>query len=222
MTLQTALPGIEGGLRDFRVVAGHSSAAARSCDSTLELFIRSALPEEDAHQVLKGFYTDALHRTLLARLAGLRGLEEKAKPGRVKPLPKWRLKRVCEFVESNLDRRIPLQLLARVSGVSRMYFAAQFRAATNLSPHNYVLQRKLAQAERLLADTDDSIVNIALGVGFQTQSHFTTAFKRAKGLTPNRWRELHAGRSSAASETQLCISETRAAVRKDGSVLQAR
>jgi len=166
-----------------------------STDSTLELFIRTALSAEDAQQALRGLYTDALHRTLLARLAGLRGLEGPARRGGVKPLPKWRLKRVLEFVESNLDRTISLQLLAGVSGVSRMYFAAQFRVATGLSPHTYVLQRRLARAENLLADTDDSIVDIALGVGFQTQSHFTTVFKRAKGLTPNRWRELRAGPS---------------------------
>lgn len=205
MTLQGDMPNVESGLRDLRVVASHPSTAPLSRDCTLERFVRTALPAEDARQVLRGFYTDALHRTLLARLADLRSPEEAAKRGRVKPLPKWRMKRVLEFVESNLDRTITLQLLAEVSGVSRMYFAAQFRVATSLSPHSYVLQRRLARAEKLLADTDVSIVNIALGVGFQTQAHFTTVFKRAKGLTPNRWRELRAGQPRESLQNRQSV-----------------
>jgi AraC family transcriptional regulator len=214
MTLQTVMPEIEG---EFRMAPGRHDPAALSCDTALEFFIRTALPAEDAHHALKGVYTDALHRTLLARLADIRGHDEPKTPSRVRPLPKWRLKRVCEFVDANLDRRLSLQVLAQVAGVSRMYFAAQFRVATNLSPHNYVLQRKLARAEKLLSSTGDSIVNIALGVGFQTQSHFTTAFKRAKGVTPNRWRAIHAERPSS----QLCISDMSAAGRKDGAAFQA-
>ncbi|MEJ0028390.1 MAG: AraC family transcriptional regulator [Rhizomicrobium sp.] len=188
MTLQSVAFGSERLHLNCRTVVGPFSVPAH--DRALELFVRASLSEDDAQQVLQGFYTDALHRTLLARLAALRGAPTER--GKVKPLPRWRLKRVCEFVDANLENRISLKMLAEAAGVSRMYFAAQFRAATNTSPHNYVVQRRLAAAEKMLAETGLGIAEIALSVGFQTQSHFTTVFKRAKGLTPNRWRALAA------------------------------
>ncbi|HEY0104625.1 MAG TPA: AraC family transcriptional regulator [Rhizomicrobium sp.] len=193
MTLQAVAYHGENHHPGARAAIGRSEplAPARCGDPALEHFVRAALSAEDARRVLQGFYTDALHRILLARLAELRDTEPPAAPGKVKPLQKWRLKRVCDHIDANLHNRISLKLLAQAAGVSRMYFAAQFRAATNLSPHNYVLQRRLAAAERMLAETGQCIVDIALGVGFQTQSHFTTVFKRAKGLTPHRWRALH-------------------------------
>ena len=109
---------------------------------------------------------------------------------RLNPLPKWRLQRVREFIEANIETRISLGELAHVAGVSRMYFAAQFREATGLRPHDYVIQRRITLARHLLARTDRPIVEIALCVGFPTQAHFTNVFKRIEGVTPHRWREV--------------------------------
>ena len=103
-------------------------------------------------------------------------------------LPKWRLKRVREYVEANLASRIRLADLASTAGLTKMYFAAQFRAAQGVSPHEYVLRRRIARAQDLLAGTDESLVQVALSVGFQTQAHFTTVFKRFVGSPPNGWR----------------------------------
>jgi AraC-like DNA-binding protein len=160
-------------------------------DSLLEQFVRVVLPPAEASKVLKGFYTDALHTVLLTQLAALRENDDPAQSCGVRPLPKWRLRRVYEFVESNLESRISLQMLASAAGVSRMYFAAQFRAATGMRPHSYLTRRRIDHAKKLLAESNETIVDIAFGVGFQTQSHFTTVFKRIEGITPHRWRELH-------------------------------
>ena len=64
-------------------------------------------------------------------------------------------------------------------------FAAQFRAATGMRPHEYLLFRRIAHARELLATSQETLVDIALGVGFQTQAHFTTVFKRFVGATPS-------------------------------------
>lgn len=167
-------------------------------DSVLSKFIEFLLPPDEASKVLRGFYTEALHRTLLARLATLRGASGVRDGRRLKPLPKWRLKRVCEFIDANIDERISLVALAQVAGVSRMYFAAQFREATGLRPHDYVIRRRIDLAKDLLARSDRSIVDTALSVGFQTQAHFTTVFKQVEGSTPHRWRELNHGESKIA------------------------
>jgi AraC-like DNA-binding protein len=103
-------------------------------------------------------------------------------------LPKWRLKRVVEYVEAHISEEIKLVDMALASGMSRMYFASQFRAATGLRPHEYILRKRIERAQHILFSTTDSLVDVALSVGFQTQSHFTTVFKRIVGTTPYQWR----------------------------------
>jgi transcriptional regulator GlxA family with amidase domain len=164
------------------------------CDPLMEHLVRALLPAEKAGEVLRGFYTDALHATLLARLARIRGEANSGSAIRKSmPLPIWRLKRVYEYVEAHLEERMPLASLASAAGLSRMHFAAQFRAATGQSPHHFVCRRRIQHAKALLLDTDTPIVEIALRVGFQTQAHFTTVFKRVTGFTPQRWRFMRDG-----------------------------
>jgi AraC-like DNA-binding protein len=69
-----------------------------------------------------------------------------------------------------------------------MYFARQFRAATGMRPHDYVLRKRIERAQLMLAVTPNALVDVALSVGFQTQAHFTTVFKGIVGITPCRWR----------------------------------
>ncbi|MGJ4943884.1 helix-turn-helix domain-containing protein [Bradyrhizobium sp. HKCCYLS1011] len=113
----------------------------------------------------------------------------------VRSLQKWRLRRVLQYIDDNLSAKIALQDLATVAGLSRMHFAAQFRAATGLRPHDYLLKRRIERAQELLKRADISLVDVALTVGFQTQAHFTTVFKRFVGDTPYQWRSAHLAQS---------------------------
>jgi AraC-like DNA-binding protein len=103
-------------------------------------------------------------------------------------LQKWRLKRVIKFIEERLAGPILLNDLAEAAGLSPTYFGAQFRAATGLRPHEYVLRRRVRRAQELLLVTNDPVVEIALSVGFQTQAHFTAVFSRFVGDPPAQWR----------------------------------
>jgi AraC family transcriptional regulator len=103
-------------------------------------------------------------------------------------LPKWRLKRVQEYVNAHLDEALSLADLAAVAGLSRMYFAGQFRAATGYRPHDYLLYQRVESAKSILSTTDIPLAEVALSVGFQAQAHFSTVFKRLTGQSPARWR----------------------------------
>jgi len=107
---------------------------------------------------------------------------------KVNALPKWRLRHVKEYVRTHFDRCISLSDLARVAGLSRMHFAAQFRAATGFRPREYLLHQRIEQAKFLLSSSEMALVEVALAVGFSTQAHFSTVFKRITGNTPARWR----------------------------------
>jgi AraC-like DNA-binding protein len=107
---------------------------------------------------------------------------------RVNALPKWRLRRVEQYVADHFHRCISLSELANVAGLSRMHFAAQFRAATGYRPREYLLNHRVEHAKTLLATTDRPLAEIALAVGFSTQAHFSTVFKRISDQSPARWR----------------------------------
>jgi AraC-like DNA-binding protein len=107
---------------------------------------------------------------------------------RVSPLPKWRLQRVQALVEDRIAEPLTLAELAAEGGVSRMHFAAQFRAATGMRPHEYLLTRRILRAMMQMSADDTPLAQLALAVGFQSQSHFSTVFKRLTGTTPAAWR----------------------------------
>jgi AraC-like DNA-binding protein len=146
-----------------------------------------------------GVCADALRLAIVTRMLGLQSetelppertdkLNDGCTERQMRALQKWRLKRVVEYVDHHLSGKITLLDLAAVAGLSRMHFASQFRAATGFRPHEYLLRRRIQRAEDLLRQSTMTLVEIALTVGFQTQAHFTTVFKRFVGDTPYQWR----------------------------------
>jgi AraC-like DNA-binding protein len=110
-------------------------------------------------------------------------------PG-ARALPPWRFRQVESFVQARLGVGISLADMAAASGLSPMYFAAQFKAATGMRPHEYLLLQRIEQAKIMLRNSKVSILDVAISVGFQTQGHFSTVFKRMEKRTPNDWRRL--------------------------------
>ena len=103
-------------------------------------------------------------------------------------LAPWRLRRATDYIDAHLGEKISLADVASASGLSRMHFAALFRASTGLRPLKYVQRRRIEHAQETLANSDMPVVDIALSVGFQSQAHFSTVFKRLVGESPVRWR----------------------------------
>ena len=116
-------------------------------------------------------------------------------------LSRWRLTRVAAYIDERLSESIQLQDMARAAGLSRMHFAAQFRVSTGLRPHEYLLRRRVDLAQRLMTETGNSLADIALSCGFQSQAHFTTVFGRLLGITPHRWRCAFADQGAVARGT---------------------
>ena len=102
----------------------------------------------------------------------------------------WRMKRVREYIDWSFAQPITLSDLATVAGLSKMYFAAQFRRATGFRPHEFALRRRIERSQELLLGSELPLVQVALDVGFETQSHYSATFKRLVGETPARWRTL--------------------------------
>ena len=68
-------------------------------------------------------------------------------------------------------------------------FARQFKAATGLPPHQFVILRRVERAKQLLqAETELSLAQVAARAGFSDQSQFSRHFRRLVGVTPGRFR----------------------------------
>jgi len=85
----------------------------------------------------------------------------------------------------------PLQVadLARAAGLSPAHFSRCFRAAFGVTPHGYLLTRRLERAAALLRHTDHSVVRICTEVGWVSLGSFTSSFSRTYGRSPNAYRE---------------------------------
>jgi AraC family transcriptional regulator len=122
---------------------------------------------------------------LLRHLSAPRQLEH----GRDGALPRGRLRAVVEHIEEHLDGCPTLAEMAAVVGLNPYHFARQFKAATGLPPHKYVILRRVERAKQLLqAGTGLSLAEVALSAGFSDQSQFSQHFKRLVGVTPGRFR----------------------------------
>jgi AraC family transcriptional regulator len=135
-------------------------------------------------------YVDSLCMAVVARLLNRFSNAEPKVSRRPHGLSGWRLKRVREFVDAHLERPISLQELADAAGLSRMHFASQFCQACGIRPHEYLLQQRIERSKEMLLHSRLPVVQIASAVGFATQSHYSTIFKRMVGETPTEWRRL--------------------------------
>lgn len=98
-----------------------------------------------------------------------------------------RMRRVCDFIEENLHRRITLQEMAGVAAMSQYHFCRQFAERAGASPLRYVLKRRVEAAKVRLLKPGSTIADAALACGFSGQSHFTTTFKQFTGSTPGEY-----------------------------------
>ena len=104
-------------------------------------------------------------------------------------LPQGKLRAVVEYIEGHLDAGLTLEQMAALAHLSPYHFARQFKTATGLPPHQYVITRRVERAKQLLqAGTDLSLAEVAACAGFSDQSQFSHHFKRLVGVTPGQFR----------------------------------
>ncbi len=92
------------------------------------------------------------------------------------------------YIESNIDRSLTLEELAQSQHLSPVYFHRLFTKTFGVTPYRYILERKLAIAKNQLLMTNRSCLDIALGLGFSSQSYFNYAFRKEVGVSPLQYR----------------------------------
>lgn len=116
------------------------------------------------------------------------------------------MRRLIEYIESRLDEPLSLPQLAAQAGLSEYYFCRAFRSGTGLSPHRFIIARRLERARHLIKNSGMSIQEIALASGFCDASQFAVHFRKHVGVNPSMYRREEAWRSPLDEEAQPVLS----------------
>jgi len=151
----------------------------------------SLLHELNEANVVGRLYADslaiALAMQLVRRYSSLRDVHI----GRGGMAP-HRLRKAVSLIDHHLAEeeggRVELQAVAKEVGMSYFHFSRAFKQSMGMSPTNYIAERRIDRAKKLLQETELPISEIALRAGFSSQSHFTTSFRRVAGATPRVFR----------------------------------
>lgn len=148
------------------------------------------LADECAHPSgLEDMYGESLVNALLT--AALRF--EKNEPRARSRLSQWQLRRAVSYIEDNCLRRIRLEELAELTGLSQSYFSHAFKASTGLPPHRWQMRARIEKVKEMLSGRDASLPDVAAVTGFADQAHLTRIFRKMVGTTPAVWKRDHAG-----------------------------
>jgi len=156
---------------------GSTLAAMVSAPSGRSTFSLTALQAVQRTRSRRGLMADAQHGVGQRAAAPTRG-----------GLSAGVLHRVHRHVEQHLHESISLDALAREANLSVHHFARAFKQAVGLPPHRYLLARRVERAKGHLLESDRTVAEIALLVGFSDQSHFARHFGRSVGCTPGAFR----------------------------------
>jgi len=104
-----------------------------------------------------------------------------------------RLRKAIGLIDQHLAReeegRVALRAVAKQVQMSYFHFSRAFKQSMGMTPTNYIAERRIERAKKLMQETESPIAEIALRSGFSSQSHFTTSFRRLVGVTPRSFRK---------------------------------
>ena len=98
-------------------------------------------------------------------------------------------RRIKEYIDRHYMEPITLQSMGEALHISPYYLSHVFKQMSGYSPVQYLLRRRIGEAQTLLITTDLSITRIAEMVGYDTQSYFNLQFTKNVGMPPNKYRQ---------------------------------
>jgi AraC-like DNA-binding protein len=164
-----------------------STDPARRVDRALDM-LRAHLLERSAGSDWNEEHAHEVARAIVSCLRDSAGLPADDKPLRAPGLSREYLRRAIRFIRDNLDAKLNWEQIADAVGLAPFNFGRSFKLTTGLTPHQYVIRCRIRKAMSLLANSDQTICDIALNVGCSCQSHLTTLFRKHTGTTPGAFR----------------------------------
>jgi AraC family transcriptional regulator len=148
------------------------------------------IPAVERHDTASDQLVDRLTTALNIHFARVYGGMHFPRPFGSGALAPWQLRLARDTINANLEGELSLEQIARKCKLSVSHFARAFTRSTGISPHRWLMRRRVDMAKDLMLTTDAPLVEISLRCGFSDQSHFTKVFAEATGDTPGRWRQI--------------------------------
>ena len=95
---------------------------------------------------------------------------------------------LCDINEDNFNREITVSEIAATLCVDPAYLTRRFTQKYGLSPKEYIVEKRIAHAKRLLMETDATVKEISVSVGYADQLYFSRIFKKKEGVSPQAYR----------------------------------
>ncbi|NDL66810.1 helix-turn-helix domain-containing protein [Anaerotalea alkaliphila] len=99
------------------------------------------------------------------------------------------VERIQAFLDKHYMEEVTLAQIAEHLNINQYYMSHLFKEAMGFSPMQYVIRRRIGEAQNLLINTDASVTNIAVTVGYNNSNHFHAAFQKMVGMTPAKYRK---------------------------------
>jgi AraC family transcriptional regulator len=157
-------------------------------DPFIEQLLLSVLDELERGNPCGKLYGDTAAQMLALHLLSKHCTFTRRKPEYKRGLSKNQLLKILDYINAYPNRDISLDALAAIAGISSYHFIRQFKKSMNVSPLQYIIGLRMEAAKKLLMQSDLSITEIALEVGYDSISHFINLFKRHTGVTPAQFR----------------------------------
>ena len=168
------------------------SARSGLHDHAVSEILNLLLAEVESGGASGTLYAESLAHALAVRFLFL-GEHLPARSRSTRILPQRKLRNIQDLIESRLAADLTLQELAAEIGYSKSHFLRMFRATTGMTPHRYVLSRRVERARQLLEQVELSVAEVAFRCGFSSQAHLTFAFRNEFGITPAEYRRQRCG-----------------------------
>lgn len=104
------------------------------------------------------------------------------------PVSSYRLKSTLNYIHDHLEQNINLEMLAGANAMNPSYFCRVFQQEIGCSPYQYIIQKRIEKAKKLLKIGELGISEIALQCGFANHSHLDRHFHKIVGMTPKAYR----------------------------------
>lgn len=100
---------------------------------------------------------------------------------------------ISEYISSHYEQDITLENLSKIFAFSEGYLSRKFKNVTGMGVNHYITYVRIGNAEKMLAETDCSVTEIAENCGFNNSNYFSMVFKKAKGVSPLTYRRQKRG-----------------------------